>query len=74
MYAFNLERRDSEISEGVTMTSVKKRRVWPTAFLKGFSVYGRKDSGIGNPLKGNKLEVLKLSVFILVKVNDDAFD
>jgi len=25
--------------------------------MKGFSVYGQRDSGIGNTMKGNKLEV-----------------
>jgi hypothetical protein len=39
------------------MTSVRNGRVGSTVFLKGFYVYGHRDSGIGNPVKGNKLEI-----------------
>jgi hypothetical protein len=57
MYAFSLDGTDSGISKVVAKTSVRNGRVGPTAFLKGFSAYGHRDSGIGNPLKGNKVEV-----------------
>lgn len=57
--AERLKGRDSEISKDVVATSTRIGRLGPTAFLKGFSVYGHRDSGIGNPMKGNKPEVLE---------------
>jgi len=38
------------------------------------SVYGCRDSGIGNPMKGKYRKYVKVRGFIPVKVDDDAFD
>jgi hypothetical protein len=59
LYAISLKGRDSGISKKVAVTSARNGRLGPTAFLKGFSVYGQRDSVIVNPMKGNKLEVLE---------------
>jgi len=57
MCAISLKGRDSGISKEVAETSARNGRLGSTAFLKKFSVYGHRDSGIGNPMKENKPEV-----------------
>lgn len=54
-------------------TSTRYGLLGPRAFLKGFSVYGYRDSGIGKPIK-KTWKYVKLRGFIPVKGDDDAFD
>jgi hypothetical protein len=68
--AIGLEGRDSGISKEFAVTSARNGQ----HFLKGFPVYGQRDSGIGNPLKGNKLEVRETTCVYSSKSNDDVFD
>jgi hypothetical protein len=46
--AISLKGRDPAISKEVAVTGARKGRLGSTAFLKGFSVCGHRDSGIRN--------------------------